>query len=62
MSLREKLRDILKNGVRRVQTVTEQCNAIQVSWDTEPHDPFFNINTRYDLDAASAVLSRGEPE
>jgi molybdopterin-guanine dinucleotide biosynthesis protein A len=34
----------------------ERLNATQVDWSVEPYDPFFNVNTAYDLAAAERLL------
>ena len=59
--LRADLRQALvERGERRVGAFLARHGAVPVSWPTEPHDPFANINTPEDLAAAERVLAGAE--
>ncbi len=47
---------IRDEGMRRVQDFCAKAKARRATWETVPHDPFFNINTPEDLDEAEALL------
>lgn len=55
-ALRNDLRDALRDGLRKVVIWTDRHGAQDVIWGTEPHDPFFNINTPEDMTKAEALL------
>lgn len=58
VALRHDLRHALTiKSVRRVEDWVKAHGAAMATWPIEPFDPFFNINTPEELDAASAVLS-----
>lgn len=62
VSLRDDLhRAVTLEGVRRVEDWAKRHGLTAVSWPEEPIDPFFNINTPGDLDAANVMLSREQP-
>lgn len=42
---------------RRVQDFCAKAQAQRVTWETQPHDPFFNINTPEDLVSAARILA-----
>jgi molybdenum cofactor guanylyltransferase len=43
----------------RVRDWAKHCHAARVEWPTEPHDPFFNINTPGDLTRAESLIRHG---
>lgn len=47
--------DFARSGGTRLTTVLTDCGAVDVSWDTHPFDPFFNINSLEDLNAAEDI-------
>ena len=55
VALRDDLRTVLENGVRKVVAWTDQHGAANAVFPTEPFDPFFNINTPNDLAKAGAM-------
>ena len=50
---------ITREGLRRVQDFASKAKAAKVGWPSDPHDPFFNINTPEDLTEATRIV-RGE--
>ncbi|WP_445503653.1 molybdenum cofactor guanylyltransferase MobA [Microvirga sp. G4-2] len=57
VALRHDLRHALTvKGMRRVEDWAKEHGAAAAIWPAEPFDPFFNINTPEDLDAASTML------
>lgn len=59
VALREDLRAALvARGERRVGAYLARHGAVPVDWATEPVDPFLNVNTPADLEAAEAMLQR----
>lgn len=61
VALRPDLTAFLHAGERRVRRFADLHGAARVVWDTEPVDPFFNVNTPADLDRARALLVRPHP-
>ena len=59
VSMREKLRDALTAGLRKVGAFTE--GAAVATWPAEPVDPFFNVNTPEDLAAADRLAATLSP-
>jgi len=55
-ALQHELRAALEGGLRKVGAFT--AGAAVVEWPAEPIDPFFNVNTPEDLDAAHRLASR----
>ena len=55
MSLREKLKISLNNGVRKIDQFTENFNPSIVYFE-DKHDPFFNINTPEDIKLAEKIM------
>ncbi|MBY0612710.1 MAG: molybdenum cofactor guanylyltransferase MobA [Beijerinckiaceae bacterium] len=51
--LRRALRD---EGLRRVRFFLERHGAARAEWDAAPVDPFLNVNTAADLEAAEDLL------
>ena len=49
VALREDLRAALDGGIRKIVAWTERHDAGLAVFDTEPWDPFFNVNTPEDL-------------
>ena len=57
VALAERLRRALTaEGVRKVEVFAERFGVAVATWDDEPFDPFFNINTPDDLARAEAQL------
>ena len=54
-ALREALRDYLECGERRVGAFIALHGAVVASWPVAPVDPFLNVNTPADLQAAEAL-------
>lgn len=53
-----RLPDVLafaRSGGARLSAVLRDCGAIEVTWDTHPFDPFFNINSPDDLTVAEDI-------
>ena len=59
VSLREDLRAALHNGLRKVVQWTDQHGAATALFETGETDPFFNVNTPADLQAARQMLKEG---
>ncbi len=47
---------VLEEGMVRMQDFERKVHTEQAVWPTVPHDPFMNINTPEDLEAAAALL------
>ncbi len=54
-ALRDDLREALSEGLRKVVLWTDRHGAATVTFQADPFDPFFNINTPDDLTAAEAM-------
>ena len=52
ISLFNNLDNEINNGVRKILTWANKHSIDYVNYSTENYDPFFNINTKYDLDLA----------
>jgi molybdenum cofactor guanylyltransferase len=50
---------ILQENLRRMQDFVTRVEAPSVLWSDQPHDPFFNINTKEDLEIAERI-AKGE--
>jgi molybdenum cofactor guanylyltransferase len=50
---------ILQNNMRRMQDFVTKVEAENVLWSDQPHDPFFNINTKDDFEIAERI-AKGE--
>ena len=57
VNLRNDLRNSLVLGVRKVVQWTEKHNYVEVLFDIERGDPFFNVNTSEDLDVARRIIN-----
>lgn len=59
VDLRHDLRHALTiEGARRVENWANAHGLVTAFWPTEPFDPFFNINSPEDLNAARAIVER----
>ncbi|NVO27466.1 molybdenum cofactor guanylyltransferase MobA [Donghicola sp. C2-DW-16] len=56
VALRDDLRAALENGLRKIVMWTDQHNAGLAIFDSNPVDPFFNINTPDDITEAERLL------
>ncbi|MEY8881156.1 molybdenum cofactor guanylyltransferase MobA [Donghicola sp. XS_ASV15] len=56
VALRGDLRDALQNGLRKIVMWTDQHDAGLAIFDTDPVDPFFNVNTPDDITEAERLL------
>tara|TARA_B100000287_G_scaffold25484_2_gene24666 strand:- start:642 stop:1262 length:621 start_codon:yes stop_codon:yes gene_type:complete len=57
LKLYEKLQDdLINNKIRKVQDWTEKHKITNVEFKFEKYDPFFNINTLDDLEAAKKII------
>ncbi|MCI5038324.1 MAG: molybdenum cofactor guanylyltransferase MobA [Donghicola eburneus] len=56
VALRDDLRDALQNGLRKIVMWTDQHDAGLALFDTDPVDPFFNVNTPDDITEAERLL------
>lgn len=46
-----------REGLRKAEAFLRRYRLAVVEWPSEPRDPFFNINTEEELDAAAGVLA-----
>lgn len=58
VALRGDLRAALKGGLRKVVLWTDKHEAGTASFASSPFDPFFNINTPEDIEAAEELVER----
>lgn len=58
VALRDDLREALKGGLRKVVLWTDKHGAGTASFASSPFDPFFNINTPEDIEAAEELVER----
>ena len=57
IELYEKLEDdLINNNIRKVQDLIEKNKITNVEFNFEEYDPFFNINTLDDLEAAKKII------
>lgn len=56
VTLREDLREALRDGVRKVVVWTDRHGAALASFPVHRGDPFFNVNTPEDLDRARELV------
>ncbi len=52
--------DLVTDEVRKIDAWTAAYHVAYADWPTDPIDPFFNINTRDDLDVAQALDRQNE--
>ena len=58
VTLRSNLRAALVDeDMRKVRSFMDRHAAAFVTWPTDPCDPFFNVNTRADLDQAERIAA-----
>ena len=57
VALREDLRTALLGGLRKIVLWTDQHGAGLARFDSQPYDPFFNVNTPEDIAKAERLLS-----
>lgn len=55
VALREELRQALTDGLRKVVLWTDSHDAATAEFPSTDFDPFFNVNTPEDLDAARTI-------
>ena len=55
-ALRHDLRQSLLDGLRKIVQWTDRHGTALAHFDTDPYDPFFNINTPEDMQRAKAIL------
>jgi molybdopterin-guanine dinucleotide biosynthesis protein A len=58
VSLREDLRAAMKDGMRKIDAWTARHGIVNVVWQTEPIDPFFNANTPEDVAEAERLIGQ----
>lgn len=58
VGLRDDLRAALQSGLRKIVMWTDQHQAGMAEFSSDPFDPFFNINTPEDIDAAEAIMQQ----
>ena len=56
VDLRDDLRRSLNDGVRKIVAWTDSHGTALAEFETNPFDPFFNVNTPADLDLAKKLL------
>lgn len=56
VALRDDLRGALHDGIKKVVIWTEKHGGREAVFETDNGDPFFNVNTPEDLDAAEAMV------
>ncbi|MYM55987.1 molybdenum cofactor guanylyltransferase MobA [Thalassovita mangrovi] len=56
VALRDDLRAALRQGLRKIVIWTDGHQAGQAVFEAEGFDPFFNVNTPADIEAAEALL------
>jgi molybdopterin-guanine dinucleotide biosynthesis protein A len=58
VSVRAELRSaVAEQGIRKIDTFTARHPCAAVEWPATPVDPFFNVNTPEDLEAANRLLA-----
>lgn len=48
---------LVEEGVRKIDAWTARYRVATVAFDTDPFDPFFNVNTPEDLETAAQLLA-----
>ena len=56
VDLIETLEEDIKNGLRKVEKWANNIGVISINMSFEKEDPFFNINTKEDLEKAKKIL------
>lgn len=56
VALRDDLRDALNDGLRKVVQWTSKHGCVNVEFNDDPFDPFFNINTPEDMAQATRMM------
>ncbi len=56
VALRDDLRSALEDGLRKVVLWTDRHEGREALFPADPFDPFFNVNTPQDLEAAHKML------
>lgn len=57
VSLAGDLRAALLEGTRKIVAWTNEHGCAQAKFETEPYDPFFNVNTPQDMEKARKMIS-----
>lgn len=57
VALRDDLRAALEGGLRKIVLWTDRHGAGTAEFDTQPFDPFFNINSPEDIEEAERLLA-----
>src|SRR5690606_34119942 len=57
VSLRDELRASLAAGERKIAAWAARYGVVNVVWDTDPVDPFFNVNTPQEAAEAELLLA-----
>ena len=61
-SLKDDLeRAMVGRGIRKIDAWTATHDLVEVSYDTDPVDPFFNANRPQDLESAARLLAQSTP-
>jgi molybdopterin-guanine dinucleotide biosynthesis protein A len=61
VALRTALRRALtRDGERKIDRFTARYQVAEVSWPTEPYDPFFNVNEAGDIAAAEEIAATAD--
>ena len=61
-SLKDDLeRAMVGRGIRKIDAWTATHGLVEVSYDTDPVDPFFNANRPQDLESAARLLAQSTP-
>jgi molybdopterin-guanine dinucleotide biosynthesis protein A len=59
IAMRHELRHaVTEQGIRKIETFTQQHRRVTIAWPATPVDPFFNINTLDDLTEANRLIAR----
>ena len=57
LDLIDQLEKDLENGLRKVEKWANNIGVISINMSFEKEDPFFNINTKEDLEKAKEILN-----
>ena len=58
VELREDLRSAIQNGTRKIVAWTDEHGTALAEFSNAPFDPFFNVNTPEDLEAAGELVGK----